>query len=86
MCNFSVGVVVPIPTLPLFKTTKLDPVVPPIMRVDVAMIAPCVDVPEMRELPWTLNVCMGVVVPMPRNEFTVSVVRKFAESIVLPAL
>ena len=53
------------PTLPLFNTTKLDPVVPPTKSVDVAMSEPVVVVPEMRELPCTERSAAGVVVPMP---------------------
>ncbi len=53
----------PIPTFPFCPTYKLDPVVPPTKRVEVAMREPTVEVPEVRALPCTENDDVGVVVP-----------------------
>src|SRR3989344_3928567 len=65
MDRLLIGLVVPIPTLPLFNTTKLDPVVPPTKSVDVAMSEPVVVVPEMRLSPCTERRAAGVGGPMP---------------------
>ena len=58
------GLVVPIPTLPFWRTLNNEPSFPT-NRVLVAIREPTVEVPDMRELPCTDNNEAGVEVPNP---------------------